>query len=62
MPVPASIEQSLRQRRQKQKNRVKRGLEIFDGLDYPHNWDQFIGQERAKEQLRASVITTTRGH
>ena len=59
MPVPASLEQSLRQRRQKQKNRVKRGLEIFDGLDYPQNWDQFVGQEKAKEQLRASVLSAT---
>lgn len=57
MPVPASIEQSLRQRRKQQKNRIKRGLEIFDGLDYPHDWDQFIGQTEAKDRMRAATLS-----
>lgn len=30
----------------------KRGEQIFDGVDYPREWDGFIGQERAKEHLR----------
>ena len=59
MPVPASIEASLRQRRASQKNRVKRGHEIFDGLDYPRDWDTFIGQTEAKERLKAAVLAAT---
>ena len=33
----------------------KRGDAIFDGTDYPPTWDGFIGQEKAKEQLRVQV-------
>lgn len=36
-------------------SQVKRGDAVFDGTDYPRTWDQFVGQERAKEQLRVMV-------
>ncbi|GAB3863566.1 Holliday junction branch migration DNA helicase RuvB [Nocardioides maradonensis] len=35
----------------------KRGEEIFEGTDYPHDWDGFIGQEKAKEQLMVTAAS-----
>lgn len=35
----------------------KRGAEIFEGTDYPQDWDGFIGQEMAKEHLRVQIAS-----
>ncbi|MFT4011246.1 MAG: AAA family ATPase [Nocardioidaceae bacterium] len=35
----------------------KRGEQIFEGTDYPRDWDGFIGQEGAKHQLRVQVAS-----
>lgn len=35
----------------------KRGEEIFEGTNYPHEWAGFIGQEKAKEQLQIQVAS-----
>lgn len=36
---------------------VKRGKELFEGNDYPRDWDGFIGQAQAKEQLMVAVAS-----
>lgn len=36
---------------------VKRGEEIFEGLDYPREWAGFVGQETAKAQLQVAVAS-----
>lgn len=36
----------------------KRGTEIFEGTDYPTEWEGFIGQRLAKEQLRVQVMSS----
>lgn len=35
----------------------RRGEEIFEGTDYPRSWDEFVGQEKAKEQLIVSAAS-----
>ena len=36
---------------------VKRGEDIFAGTDYPRSWDAFVGQHKAKEQLRVQAAS-----
>lgn len=36
----------------------KRGLEIFDGGDYPTDFTEFVGQQEAKEQLYAALASS----
>ena len=36
----------------------RRGEAIFEGTDYPRDWDGFIGQEQAIEQLRTQVVSS----
>lgn len=36
----------------------KRGLEIFDGGDYPTDFNEFVGQQEAKEQLYAALASS----
>ena len=33
----------------------KRGVEMFDGTDYPRDWDGFVGQAQAKEHLQVQI-------
>lgn len=35
----------------------KYGDEIFTGGDYPREWSEIIGQERAKERLQAAILS-----
>lgn len=40
----------------------KRGHEIFEGTDYPKDFNGFVGQQTAKEQLQVSIVSArTRG-
>lgn len=37
--------------------RIKRGEEIFEGVDYPRDWPGFIGQEEAIERLMVAIAS-----
>lgn len=36
---------------------IKRGEDIFEGLDYPREWTGFVGQSEAKEQMIVHVAS-----
>ncbi|HZJ05462.1 MAG TPA: hypothetical protein VFD59_08340 [Nocardioidaceae bacterium] len=35
----------------------KRGEEMFEGTDYPREWEGFVGQTQAKEELQIKVAS-----
>jgi Holliday junction resolvasome RuvABC ATP-dependent DNA helicase subunit len=43
--------------RSRRRTVVKRGTEIFEGGDYPHTFDEFVGQAEAKTQLRTAIAS-----
>jgi holliday junction DNA helicase RuvB len=60
MPLPPHLEARInaiyvKTNKQPAGPAPKRGEEIFEGTDYPREWDLFVGQEQAKEQLQAAV-------
>lgn len=58
MALPPVVEERLRQRRLNQAGpKPRRGDAIFEGTDYPREWSGFIGQEGAKEQLTANIVS-----
>lgn len=61
MPIPDHLAERLTAIHVKAASKkgpaVKRGPEIFEGTDYPTEWDLFVGQEEAKEQLQAAIAS-----
>lgn len=45
------------QRRLEARPGPKRGDDLFEGTDYPTTWDKYVGQEEAKNFLRASAAS-----
>lgn len=66
MPVPDAMMEALHrdldafvaQRAGKPVKEPKRGDAIFEGVDYPRDWDGFVGQRMAKMQLQAQVASS----
>lgn len=52
----ASTNQML-QRRLNARPGPKRGDALFEGTDYPRSWDDYVGQQEAKNFLRASAAS-----
>lgn len=63
MPIPAAVQARLDQKARLGATtgpKPKRGDDIYTGTatDYPRDWAEFVGQDEAKEQLRASILSS----
>lgn len=57
MPMQPTMQRDIKDKRTRGVLKPKYGSAIIAGTDYPQDWDGFIGQAQAVEQLRTSVAS-----